>query len=246
MTRLVRFQEGESPESVTTAALERAFTSGPDGMALNNLGRFCALYGYEVTAMLLPEIPVARIDENTPIWSIPYRANGGCTAITTSLSNLKATIRQHSGGPVFVGAKGLTYGTSAIECALSKSDSAYPGDVDAVIVDDKGVIRCVVEYKKHNLSDPLGNHLIDRYYPTPDGRKYRRLDALVADYRRTTAVIPFVVFYYSTKSEVIRVQQIDQLLPNEVKISRDTDDMMIAGMNKHQVAAKIVNWLGIP
>jgi hypothetical protein len=164
LTRLVHFGTNESPQSVTTAQLEAAFSSGETAQALNNLGRFSQRYGQRPIAVFLPEIPVLDVTDDTPYWTIPYRAAGEHAATEYQLSSLKAAIRRESGGPVPIGAKGLTYGTSALECALSITDAAYPGDVDAVIVDENGLIRCVIEFKKHTIRDEMGSHLANTYY----------------------------------------------------------------------------------
>lgn len=245
MTRLVHFDIGESLQAVTASTLEKVFASGKEGQTLDALGRFSLPYGHRVRAILLPEIAPTSVSDNTRIWTIPYHEDGRVTVATLNLARLKKMIQNESGGPVHVGAKGLTYGTSTIECVLSKTDSSYPGDADAVIVDKEGKVRCVVEYKKHTLSSALGDHLVDRYYPRPDGRKYQRLYALVSYYRQWTPDIPFVVLYYSTKSSVIRLQQIGELGATAVTIDRDSGDWATNGMSDYHVAKKIMDWLQI-
>ena len=173
-----------------------------------------------------------------------YDAGRNLIVSKTSLGWLMTQIQKHSGGPVWVGSKGLTYGTSAIECMLSKTKAAYPGDADAVIADDKGAVKCVIEYKKHTLDDNIGNHLVNRYYADKDKRKYERLDLLVTHYRNY-ANIPFVVFYYSTRVPVIRLQELGKLLPDRIEIVRDSEDINIAGLSDQQIASIVVNWLGL-
>ncbi|MCB9044680.1 MAG: hypothetical protein H6550_00945 [Chitinophagales bacterium] len=96
-----------------------------------------------------------------------------------TLTDLQNKIREYSGGPVTIGRKGLMYGTSLLECLLSKTDSLYPGDVDIVIFNTESLaVENVIEFKKHNLSTPIENQKLSNYYPSPDGRKYNRLAIL--------------------------------------------------------------------
>jgi len=127
---------------------------------------------------------------------------------------------------------------------LSQTDSAYPGDADAVICDETGKVRCVVEYKKHTLDDAIGNHLISKYYPTPDGRKYIRLGHLVARYR-TNGKVPFVVLYYSTRRQLIRLQTIGGFTKSSVQIEKDSDDIDLSTMSQAEVNSQVSGFLAI-
>jgi hypothetical protein len=240
LTRLVEFENGESPNSVTTNTLELAFSASQDYAVYQSLKAVFSKYGHKVRVILLPEIPVGQINNNTPCWTI----YGEDVVKKSDLYNLKNAIQRLSGGPVRVGYKGLTYGTSAIECALSNTDAAFPGDVDAIIVDNLGMVRFVIEYKKHTLDDALENHLISKYYPIPDGRKYRRLDALASHYRKFhDNEIPLIIFYYSTRKPEIRLMKINELREDIVTISKDTGNLNITGMSSHQVGNMVIQWL---
>ena len=244
LTRLIHFSGGENPETVSDASILNLFQSGPDAAEFYSLALLCNKYNQVVRVVLLPELLAVNCTEQTPVWTIMYDAGRNLIVSKTSLGWLMTQIQKHSGGPVWVGSKGLTYGTSAIECMLSKTKAAYPGDADAVIADDKGAVKCVIEYKKHTLDDNIGNHLVNRYYADKDKRKYERLDLLVTHYRNY-ANIPFVVFYYSTRVPVIRLQELGKLLPDRIEIVRDSEDINIAGLSDQQIASIVVNWLGL-
>lgn len=118
------------------------------------------------------------------------------------ISQLRELIRANSGGPIRIGQKGLIYGTSRLECFLSKTDSLYPGDVDLIILDKQNIPRGILEFKKHTLNNPIDSQKLSNYYPMPDGRKYDRL-ALLKDYlSREGNKIPFFVIYYPTNGEI--------------------------------------------
>ena len=245
MTRLVHLA-GCCPEF---AALEeqllRCFSDSSDYQYFTDLEQVCRVYDDNVSVILLPEMPVRDVTWSTPAWVVGRRAvSAGLRIRRASIHDMAEAIKRHSGGPVRVGNKGLKFGTSAIECFLSTSDAAFPGDADGVIVDDQNRVRCVVEYKKHTLSDELGNHLMPRYYPRPDGRKYQRLAALAAHYSALNrARVPMVVLYYSTRKPVIRLQEIGSLDSQRVFISRDSGDLVICNAAPRETSEEVVRWL---
>lgn len=132
-------------------------------------------------------------------------------------------IRAANGGPMRIGAKGLTWGTSCAECALSRTETPYPGDVDAVVTDDGGRPVAVVEFKKHAIDKPMGDHLAAAYYPSKDGRKYRRLWTLCERYG-----LPLHVLYHSTRSDEARVQRIEAVSASRLSIWHDTGSVAVS------------------
>lgn len=222
------------------------FCEGASRQEFEDLELACAPCGHKVSAILLPEISASDITDNTPVWVVARREGQEFRIKRITIFLLKQAIQTHSGGPVHVGSKGLTYGTSAVECYLSNSDAAFPGDADALIVDDKNQVHCVVEYKKHTLSSPIGKHLVAEYYPHPDARKYQRLAALAERYGLYLKKrIPLVVLYYSTNTPIIRLQEIGSLDALRVVISRDTGDVSILGQPPKSISDNVVAWLGI-
>ena len=206
----------------------------------------CANYGKKLVLVLLPECETSALNDGTPLWILSGGGDGQPAITKSTVSGLKKAIRKHSGGPVHIGEKGLTHGTSAIECLLSLTDAAYPGDADAVVVDGNDHVRYVIEFKKHTLAAPLGEHLAGRYYPAPDGRKYRRLHALASAFERSGhGAVSLVIFYYSTRHPLIRLQLVGALDRQDMEIVRDAGDVCIAGMNDREVADTVMAWMDI-
>lgn len=117
-----------------------------------------------------------------------------------TIDEFKNKIRNYSGGPVQIGAKGLIYGTSNLECYLSGTNSLYPGDADLILLDEKSRPICILEFKKHTLNTSILSQQLSNYYPKPDGRKYDRLAILknyLSDYN---ANIPILNIYYPTRN----------------------------------------------
>ena len=114
-----------------------------------------------------------------------------------TIIKFKKRIRELSRGPVPIGEKGLYWGTSRLECFLSKTDSAYPGDVDFVLLDRNRDVSGIIEFKKHTKSEPISEQKLGNYYPSPDGRKYDRL-AILRDYFDVS--IPLLCLYYPTRT----------------------------------------------
>jgi len=247
MTRLVDFDKGEDPYSVTDGDVLKAFAAAGLPAEFEALGRVCANYGRKLVPVLLPECETSALNDESPFWIVSRGENRDLTITRSTVSGLKNSIRKYSGGPVRVGEKGLIYGTSAIECLLSLTDAAYPGDADAVVVDGDGGVRYVIEFKKHTLTAPLGEHLAGRYYPVPDGRKYQRLHALASSFESGgRGAAPLVILYYSTKNPLIRLQLVGALDRQRMEIVRDSGDIRIEGTNDRQVADTVMAWLGIP
>ena len=140
-----------------------------------------------------------------------------------SLSGFKELIKSHSGGPVSIGSKGLIYGTSRLECSLSKTDSLYPGDADLLLLNEDNKAVCIFEFKKHTLSSPISEQCFTNYYPRPDGRKYKRL-ALLRDYlaSKSNSRILFFVLYYPTQTYIEQQWKLEVIEGNAFSL-RATD-----------------------
>lgn len=247
MTRLLELNVNEPLERVQSSQVLEVFLASEHADTFASLQRICHECQHRLTAIILPEVGIQMLAPATPLWKVRYsEGNNELHVEATTLGGLMNEIQRYSGGTVSVGAKGLIYGTSAVECYLSLTNAAYPGDVDAVIVDTAGHVQCVVEFKKHTLRDPIADHLVTRYYPRPDGRKYQRLDCLVQHYRQIgDATVPFAVLYYATGRPVIRVQVMGALTRNNVTIDRDSGDIDISGQGNLQVAQQLMGWMGI-
>ena len=246
LTRLVEFDYAESPGTVDAERVLDAFRRSGFGTQFEELRAVCANYGKEAKVVLLPECDEKQITTETPIWTIVHGEPEGLTIRTHPLAKLKTSIKRHSGGPVPVGSKGLILGTSAIECFLSRTDAAYPGDADAVVVDAHGLVRHVIEYKKHTVSGPINEHLAQRYYPAPDGRKYRRLDALVSEFNRADHTdANLSILYYSTSQRQVRLQVVGNLGACRIEITSDTGDLDVDGMSDLEISEMVSAGLGV-
>lgn len=115
-------------------------------------------------------------------------------------AEIEETIRAKSGGAITIGNKGLFYGTSRLECAMSKTNALWPGDADLVLCDNQSLEPiAILEFKKHTQNSKLyfANQCLSNYYPRPDGRKYDRL-ALLSHQLVPGKQIPVFALYYST------------------------------------------------
>lgn len=150
---------------------------------LCRLGRFATEYDMQIQFIVFhDELDWSNDRNELLIVSLSFKE--GCYSFSPqkySLSGFKELIKSHSGGPVSIGSKGLIYGTSRLECSLSKTDSLYPGDADLLLLNEDNKAVCILEFKKHTLSSPISEQCFTNYYPRPDGRKYKRL-ALLRDY----------------------------------------------------------------
>jgi len=139
-----------------------------------------------------PQSVVCRVDMNRELEFKP---------VLQPIEDFKALIRKNSGGAVHVGNKGLIYGTSGLECSLSHTDSAYPGDIDLLVLDNQSEPIAILEFKKHTLSADVSKQTLSDYYPVPDARKYNRL-AIFKEYiaNKTGRDIPIIIIFYPSNA----------------------------------------------
>lgn len=168
---------------------------------LNRICGFASIFGFNI------EIVIIRDDYN---WSEPSSSillievemslDGDLNYKNSilTIAEFKSEIQKLSGGPVRIGPKGLTYGTSRLECFLSGTDSAYPGDVDLIIIGSDNLPDAIIEFKKHTKDSPMKDQKLSNYYPKPDGRKYDRL-ALLRDFvSNAPNQVPIIIIYFPT------------------------------------------------
>lgn len=247
LTRLVEFDQNEDPAAVDTQQILNAFKESKFHVESENLGLVCSKYNKELVTILLPERKTITWD--TPYWRISRDNHGELKASKYDLHHLAQSIRTIRGSNEPLGRKGLRLGTSAVECFLSKTDAIYPGDVDAIIVDENRQIRHIIEFKKHTLAEPISQHLAAKYYSRGnDKRKYQSIDALSLDVNRLQdSKATSVIFYYSIrKPHKIRLQNLESLNRYELHITRDTGDITIDSMSEQQIAEQVANWLKAP
>ncbi|MBL8080469.1 MAG: hypothetical protein JNM55_21035 [Anaerolineales bacterium] len=244
MTRLVQF---ESPEELETSEkiILQVFKDQGYAAEFYSFLAYCKRNGHTLACILLPELPLELLDEKKPVWVIRAKEGTGELGINkVTISRLKEQIQSHSGGPIRMGSKGLTYGTSAVECYLSKTDAAYPGDVDCVISTNDGTVLGMIEFKKHTIADKIENHLAAHYYQRGDKRKYDRLACLHQYYESTYPnVCPITMLYFSTRTPIIRMQLID--VENEIIVVKDSNDVDITKLSNQDIGNSILNFMGI-
>lgn len=136
-------------------------------------------------------------------WPADNRSGFGLEIKRSTLGEVKNLIRKKSGGPISIGSKGLIYGTSRLECHLSRTDALWPGDADLLICDRSSKRPVVLlEFKKHTDRARIGfqDQRLSNYYPNPDRRKYDRL-MLLAKQIAPNGVRVFNIYYSTVESD---------------------------------------------
>lgn len=185
--------------------------------------KFSRTYGFNTSLIILPEYSTSRSYEeikDRPIYVGKY-INQKIQIFSYTTEYLGMKIQTLSNGQVHVGTKGLIYGTSCLECILSKTDKAYPGDVDAIILKDQTPIA-IIEFKKHNSNKAgpdISQHTASRYANQdthtnrygPDRKKYIRIMSLCRKFK-----LPLIMFYYDNEHKNVMLETISDVLPNIV------------------------------
>lgn len=201
---------------------------------LTSIKRLCAFSssrGFTVSFMLFKESENWG-NSKSPIVKVKLDEDGNIhSTFIKTLEEVRGSIRKYSGGPISIGQKGLIFGTSSLECFLSKTDSAWPGDVDSLILNDSAEPIAILEYKKHTKTGSIENQTLSNYYPYPDGRKYKRL--WLFKERISEPALPLVVCYYSTdvNEKQIKLERLggtkDKLFVKENKLIPAPDKDLI-------------------
>lgn len=187
--------------------------------------------------VLLGEMDTRLINQQSPVWIIKHEneSNDPINIKKISVAELSSYIASIRKGAASLGSKGLFYGTSAVECWLSKTQNLFPGDCDCLIIKD-GVPVSIIELKKHTLNDPISNNLASRYYPGQDSRKYDSLFALKKYLEQNYQVkVPLSIIYFATKFSAYRVQVIDKGLSG-LRVLRDTNDVRYTMSDKSSIS----------
>jgi hypothetical protein len=176
------------------------------------LSRFASKYNVILKYQLFKESN--SWNDDMTIISVVFNNNGEVShVINKRISDLKEDIKSLSGGPISIGKKGLIYSTSTLEGYLSRTDAAWPGDADLVILDKALNPVALLEYKKHTLDTPIKDQQLSNYYPYPDKRKYDRLAILRSFLGIDT---PFINIYYPTNPvfQSIKFEKISGAISN--------------------------------
>lgn len=188
----------DPPQNLTDQQVKEGLISFEGTEYLTLFAKFCNKNNLTLHYILFREVDWEKSPEIIFVVTIKYIDDDLDFHIERlDIEALQSKIRAFSGGAVRIGSKGLIYGTSCLECFLSKTDSLYPGDVDLIIVNKNDLeIHSILEFKKHNLDTPIESQKLGNYYPNPDRRKYDRL-AILKNYLSAQKL--FCV-YYPTKS----------------------------------------------
>ncbi len=224
---IVRLIVSSSKDSLDTAShneVYSAFINSDCAPFLKELGELANSISTSSACVLLGESNI--LHSNSPSWIVTSNdiATSPYSIKRLTLNALGKHIQEIRGGAANLGSKGLIYGTSAVECWLSKTNNIFPGDCDCLILNN-GAPAALLEMKKHTLTAPISSNLASQYYPAPDGRKYDSLFALKRRIEeRFNKELPLAVIYYATHFPGFRVQVIQQEV-DRLKVIRDTGDL---------------------
>lgn len=175
---------------------------------LQSLFKFSANFSFQLRLVILDDQQDWN-NEKSQVCIVTMASDFTFSAEMIAIDSFKEIIRAYSGGPVHVGNKGLIYGATKLECMLSRTDSAYPGDMDMLLLNGNAEPVAIFEFKKHTLSPDVTHQTLSNYYPKPDARKYDRL-AIFREYilNKSGHDIPITIFFYPSNSlgEYCRVE----------------------------------------
>lgn len=169
---------------------------------LNNLYIFCDNNNFNSEYFLFKEQD-ANYWSGNPDEIIKYNLKTQ-KARTLNPNDVQNEIYKLRGSRPSLGPDGLKYGTTSLECYLSNKPDFWPGDVDDLIIDDNGIPKAVIEYKKHNKNSPIQDQSIMNYLKK-DKKKYQSL-GLLRDRLSSNHPIKIFVIFYSTNPKVTQIK----------------------------------------
>lgn len=181
---------------------------------LSDIFNFCTKYNMYADFLLFND----QNWTNSDLVIYARLQNNGFLIKAITLEELRNKIRIGTGRPFKIGSKGLRYSTSQLECYLSVTETPYPGDADLILANDTLSKFKIIEFKKHNMPDPISQQNLLNYYPKPDGAKYKRLEIL----RQYLPNAELYTIYYTTNNR------------NQTKIELNSDEnqKLIVGHSK--------------
>lgn len=242
LTRLVTASNAGELTAASDSSVLAAFHDSGYENELRDIASLANQLSTTAACVLLGEMETRSLGNESPAWLVTLNGESKppCDIERITLAGLSQRIENIRRSSAALGRKGLTYGTSAIECWLSKTGNLYPGDCDCLIVKD-GRPAALLEMKKHTLTAPISNNLAEQYYPIPDGRKY---DSLFALKRRIEQAfgndLPFAVVYYATRFPAYRVQVL-QLTGSSLRTIRDSGDQDCRNCNEIMIGQRVLN-----
>ena len=166
---------------------------------VKNLCEFADKYSMSCHYFLFKESPNPQ-NPPAPIIEVMLNGSGSVVDIQeVELSILMERIQQLRGGEASIGSKGLIYGSTSLECFLSKTSAIWPGDADLVLTDSNFTPYAIIEFKKHTLNSRISAQKLSNYYPRRDPRKYDSLAFLRDRLNDSTGSLAIIVVYYGIK-----------------------------------------------
>jgi hypothetical protein len=211
--------------------LQGALACEDDLLALQ---AFATRYGFNARYMIFRD-NVDWLNAPEPLL-IANLADTFTTGCVRDLGQVMDAIRRFSGGALRIGEKGLIYGTSSLECHLSRTNALWPGDADCVIWSMAEYrALALLEFKKHNGNTPLAEENIQQYM-SKDRRKWKRLGLL-----RDRIEAPLFCVYYSTnpREDYIKVERLDGAF--DALEDGGSRMISIAGMSQIDIGLTIAN-----
>ena len=191
-------------------------------MEIKTLSRELERLNPQVFGVLLPNYRNEEVNWNSVALIVSVGASSTKISKAT-VKDLALRIHHNTNRDSLLGKKGLKFSTSAIELFLSTTKSIYPGDCDALIIQDSKP-KVIVEFKKHTLRDPISEWTIDKFFNTSDRYKYLSLQALSRNLSHFSGNnIPIVVFYFATKFQGARI---DVLSNQSMEITSTSGDLV--------------------
>ena len=246
MCRLIELEPGEVPGPSKEQEILTAFKTSEHYEYFQGLRSISDYYQQDLEAVLLPEYDVQNVTGESYIWKISSRPEGDLRIKSIRLREFQEWLQQIRGEKAGID-KGLILGTSAVECYLAKAGNIFPGDADAVLVDEYGHIRHLVEFKKHTKAqEKIDDHLAELYYRRRKGdkRKYQSLRALVeAINQKPPGNIHLTIIYYTTRGpKRIRLQEVTDI-GRVIKVGRDSKTRRLDRLTDEEIGEKIIERL---
>jgi len=210
--KILNLRIGKSLESLTEKEITKALRTD---QSFVSLARFAKSNEFKAVACIIDDTQDWSSDSACLIFAkFDPGCSHGLTFQKSLLPEVMARISKESGGDAPIGRKGLRYGTSRLECFLSRTTSLWPGDVDSILwrKDEPDRPIALLEFKKHTSRSRIGfsDQKLSNYYPNPDRKKYDRL-GIFAQQAIPNFSIPTFVIYYSVErtANMVLVEEIE-------------------------------------
>lgn len=133
--------------------------------------------------------------------------NKNATSKAITLDNLKSSVYSMSGNKdIFMGTKGLIYATTELERGLSKTNTVWAGDCDALCLNENNEPLFIIEYQKISTDEMVEfnksshiNYLVESKEKNQE-KKFKRL--LILSENISKEKVPLIVLHYPTSQYI--------------------------------------------